>query len=151
MAAAYPTVFAALVDTLQNTLSGTVRVVDGFDVSGDPGDSVSVGVPSLSDANAISAGAFTQEMMAFHGPRRETGSINGVAMAWNGQGDQAAARAAAFGYIALIEDALRSDRSLGITTLDEVVAQFNSGDIAEDKVDGATTAISFTVAYSALI
>lgn len=151
MSAAYPTVYAALVSTLTSALSGTVRVVDGYDVSNDPGDAVIVGVPSVSDTNAISAGSFTQQMMSFGGPRTEAGSINGVVLAWNGQGDQSAARTAAFTYLGLIEAALRADRTLGVTTVNEVVAQFNSGDIAEDKVDGATTAISFTVAYTARI
>jgi hypothetical protein len=151
--AAYPTVHAALV-TLATATLPSVRVVDGYDVSEDPGNIVQIGVPSLSSTTSISAGTFTQEMETFGrlvGGRLETGSINGVAMAWNGDGDQAAARSAAFGYIAAIGDALRTDPSMGVTAFAELVAELSTGDVAEDKVDGATTAISFTVAYKARI
>lgn len=156
---AYPTVHAALVTTAGTALAtpvtaGTFRVVDGFDLSDDPGDVMMIGVPSLSDVNAISAGTFNQEPLSFGratGGIRETGSINGVVMARNGQGDQDAARVAAFGYLATLGDAVRADPTLGVTAFQEVVARLSTGDPAEDQVDGATTAISFTVAYVALI
>lgn len=154
MSAAYPTVYAALVAVADTALTGTVRVVDGFDISDDPGNVVQIGVPSISDTSSISAGTFNQEAQTFGraaGGREETGSINCVAMAWNGDGDQGAARAAAFGYIASIEAALRADPTLGVTAFDYLVTQLISGDVAEDKVDGATTAISFVVAYKARI
>jgi hypothetical protein len=113
-----------------------------------------IAVPTLSDVNAISAGNFSQEAAAFgraSGPRTETGTISGVVMAWNGQGDQDAAQSTAFGYLDTLAAAIRADPTLGITTLTDPIAQLTAGDIAEDQVDGATTAISFTVAYRAFI
>lgn len=152
--AAYPTVYAALVTTATTALTGTLRVVDGYDLSDDPGDVMMIGVPTLGDVNAISAGTFTQEATTFGragGVRTETGVINGVVMARNGQGDQNGARVAAFGHLASLGDAIRADPTLGVTSFNELVAQLSAGDVAEDQVDGATTAISFTVAYRALI
>jgi hypothetical protein len=72
-------------------------------------------------------------------------------MARNGDGDQDAASDAAFNYLSLIGDALRATPSLGVTSVTELVAQLGASEVAEDRVDGATTAISFTVAYKALI
>jgi hypothetical protein len=156
---AYPTVHAAVISVARTALatpitSGTFRVSDGFDLSDDPGDLMEIGVPSLSDTQSISAGSFSQDATTFGragGVRTETGTINGTVMARNGEGDQGAARVAAFGYLATLGDAIRADPSLGVTSLGELVAQLSTGDVAEDQVDGATTAISFTVAYRAFI
>lgn len=149
--AAYPTVYAALVATLDAALS--VRVVDGYDVSDDPGDVVMVGVPSLASTSSISAGSFTQAVatLGTGRSRDEAGTINGVVLAWNGDGDASAARLAAFGYIASAESALRADPALGLTTFAYLVVEIATGDVLEDKVDGATCAISFTVTYKARI
>lgn len=149
--AAYPTVYAALVAVADAALS--VRVVDGYDVSEDPGDVVMIGVPNITDVNAIAAGSFSQAVATMGTPRtrEETGSINGVVLAWNGDGDSSAARLAAFAILADLEDALRTDPSLGLTAFTRTVAQLETGAIAEDKQDGATCAISFTVIYAARI
>jgi hypothetical protein len=147
-------VFAALVTTATTALSGVLRVVDGSDLSSDPGDVMMIGVPTLTDVNAISAGSFSQDATTYGragGVRTETGTINGVVVARNGQGDQSAARAAAFGYLTTLSDALRTDPSMGITAVGDPVAQLSAGDVAEDQTDGATTAISFTVAYRAFV
>lgn len=151
--AAYPTVHAALVAAADAAL--TVRVVDGFDLSEDPGDVMMIGVPSLSDLNSVSAGTFSQEATTFGragGVRTETGSINGIVVATDGAGNQSAARTTAFGYIETLTTALRADPTMGVTAFNELVAQLSAGDVAEDQAeDGATTAISFVVAYRALI
>lgn len=152
--AAYPTVHAALFSVAGTALTN-LRVVDGFDVSEDPSDVMMIGVPNLSDLDSVSAGTFTQEATTFGragGVRTETGSINGIVVATNGDGDQTTARATAFGYIETLSTALRADPTMGVTSLNELIAQFSAGDVAEDQADdGATTAISFTVAYRALI
>lgn len=152
--AAYPTVIAALFATADEALSNdSFRVVRGYDLSDDPSDVMMIGVPSLSDVNSISAGSFSQEFATLGTPRSrdENGTINGVVMARNGQGDQQAATEAAFGYVAGLEAALRADPAMGVTDFAYLVAQMSTGDVAEDQVDGATTAISFTVAYRARI
>lgn len=153
MATAYPTVYAAVVSTATVALSGTVRVVDGFDLSAETGDVVLIGVPNPADENAISAGSFEQDAATFSrapGTRRETGTVNGFALAVNGQGDQVAARTTAFSYVDSLADSLRSDPSLGVNTF-PLVAQLSSGDVSEDQVDGATCAVSFTVSYTAFV
>jgi hypothetical protein len=152
--AAFPTVIAALTTAATTALTGQpARVVRGFDLSDDPSDVVLIGVPSLTDVNAIAVGTFSQAVapMGTTRPRDETGSINCVVMARNGQGDQGASCAAAFAYLALIEASLRTDPKLGVTTFPYLVAQMASGDVLEDQADGATTAIPFVVTYKARI
>lgn len=146
---AYPLVYAAVLSFAESALPG-VRVIDGYDTSEDPSDVILIGVPNITDTEAIAAGSFNQEQAGFgaNGPISETGSVNGIALAWNGDGDAAAARLVAVGFIATLGAAIRANRSLGISGFD-VVAQLSSGEVAEDKVDGATCAISFTVAYKA--
>lgn len=149
--AAYPTVYAALVSTIDAAIA--TRVTDGYDTSSDQGDVVMIGVPNIADTNAISAGSFTQSTATMGTPRsrEETGSINGLALAWNGDGSASAARLAAFALIASIEGVLRATPALGVTSFGYLVAQMNTGDVVEDKEDGATCAISFTVTYAARI
>lgn len=153
--AAFPTVIAALQAVASTALSSTttVRVVRGYDLSADPGDVVMVGVPNLSDANALAAGSFTQApaTLGTGRSRDENGTINCVVMARNGDGDQEAACAAAFGYLADIESALRTDPALGVTAFAYLVAELAAGEVLEDQADGATTALPFTVTYKARI
>lgn len=156
--AAYPTVVTALVTTASTALAtpiaaGTFRVVRGYDLSSDPSDVMLIGVPKLSDANAIAAGSITQEVgpMGTTRPRDENGQIFGVVMARNGDGNQATACNAAFGYLASLETALRSDPKMGVTSFSYLVTQLTVGDVFEDQVEGATTAVEFTVAYKARI
>lgn len=150
--AAYPTVYAALVSAAEAAIT-TARVVDGYDTSQDPGDVVMIGVPNIADTTAISAGSYSQSQAAMGTPRSrdETGSINGLVLAWNGDGDSSAARLAAFALVAELEDALRADPALGVDDFAYLVTQMNTGDVLEDKEDGATCAISFTVTYAARI
>lgn len=149
--AAYPTVVAALLTVVDAALS--CRVVDGFDVSSDPGDVVYLGLRDIRDANAIVSGSFTQTVgpMGSTRPRDEDGTINGLVWAWNGDGDAAAARTAAFGYLASIESALRADPAIGVTAFQRLVVQLSAGDVVEDKEDGANCALPITVTYSARI
>lgn len=151
---AYPWVFKALLSAAEVALSDDLRVVDGYDISDDPGDVLMLGVPNLSDTSSISAGQFNQEQIG-HGAAgniRETGTINGIVMAWTGDVDANAARTACFGYLDSLSAAIRADRHLGVSDFDLVVGTaLTSGDVAEDKVDGATCAVSFTVNYTALM
>jgi hypothetical protein len=150
--AAYPTVIAALVTTAQTAAAGAFRVVRGYDLSDDPSDVMLIGVPHIADVSTIAAGSITQKPAAMGTPRSrdEEGSIFGVVMARNGQGDQAAACNAAFAYLASLETAIRADPTLGTAaTFKSLVAQFSAGDVFEDQIDGAATAVEFTVTYKA--
>lgn len=151
---AYPVVYAALHTLADSTLTD-VRVVDGFDFSQDPGDVLLLGVPNITDATAIAAGSFDQDMatLGTTHPRDETGAINCVLMAWVGETDETsadAARTKAFGYLTELAVALRAAPKLG-TSLAYLKAQLGSGSIAEDKAAGATCSVSFTVVYKARI
>lgn len=153
-AAAFPVVIAALTTTADTALTGeAARVVRGYDLSDDPSDVVLIGVPSLADVNALAAGSFDQSpaTMGTGRSRDETGTINCIVMARNGEGDQDAACTTAFSYLALIEAAVRADPKLGVTSLSYLVTQMSAASVLEDQVDGATTALPFTVAYKARI
>lgn len=155
---AYPTVYAAVVTLATNALT-TLRVVDGYDTSQDEGDVLVLGVPNIFDTQSINAGTFSQTMNTFGvtAGRQESGTINGVLLAWVGDTDDtsaAVARAKAFGYLGMLAQALRSTPRLGIavgSSPQDVVAQLGSGSPLEDKVGGATCVIPFTVDYLALL
>lgn len=149
--AAYPTVYAALLAAVDAALS--CRVVDGFDVSSEPGDVVYLGLPDIREANAIRSGSFAQAVgpMGSARPRDEDGTINGLVWAWNGDGDAAAARTSAFGYLASIEAALRADPAIGVTAFQRLVVQLSAGEVVEDKELGANCALPVTFTYAARI
>lgn len=144
--AAFPSVIAAIVSTA-TTAVAPVRVTRGRDTSNDPGDVIQVGVQEL-EADVDSAGAFQQTMQTFGGSREEVGEVNSLIVAWNGQADADAACSTAFGYLALIEAAVRADKTLGLTSFDYVVAELSAGDVTESQNNaGATTAVVFVITY----
>lgn len=152
---AYPTVYAAVYTVARTAFAGnaSVRVVDGYDLSDDPSNSIQLGTPNLTDTQAISEGAFDQEQIG-HGASgviKETGSINGIALAWNGDGDPQAARVAVAGFLDTIGAAIRADRTLAVTDFPVAAWMSAHGEPVSDKVRGATCAISFTVNYTAHI
>lgn len=146
--AAFPSVIAAVVSTATPAL--TVRVVRGSDISDDPADVVMVGTDGTDDPT--SAGSFRQTMQTFGGNREEIGEVNGLIVAWNGEADQDAACTTAFGYLASLETAVRATPTLGLTTFDYLFAELSAGDVTESQNNaGATTVLSFTIAYKARI
>lgn len=152
---AYPVAYAALLDLADDQLN--LRVVDGWDPSNANDDVLMLGVPNLADSVAISSGSFAQEQVG-HGAAgyiKETGSINGLMVAWNGDAtDDGAlsARSTAFGYLDALNAAVRNNRSLSVTAFDlNVGAAFANGDVSEDKVNGATCVVSFAINYTALL
>lgn len=149
--AAFPSVIAA-VTTVATTAVAPVRVERGRDLSSDPSDVVLVGRQDVEDADWSSAGTFRQTMQTFGGNREEIGTVNGLVIARNGDADQDAANATAFGYFALIEAAVRLDPKLGLTGFDYMVAEIESSDVRERQgSDGATAALPFVVTYKARI
>lgn len=153
VAAAFPTVITAVLTTAQ--AATPERVVRGRDiVSSDPDhDAVMIGVARLDDSPGWdSAGSFTQEFQTFGGNRLETGTVNCLVLAWNGDSDQDAATTAAFAIFADIAAAIRATPTLGITTFDYMVAQVTSSDVTEaQNDDGANTVLPFVVSYEARI
>lgn len=94
------------------------NVFDGVGVTQDPGNFLMVGVEDPDMEVAFAAEA----RQAWSGvgtgaPRDEEGDITCVAVAWNGDGDAKAARDAAYAIAAALEDALRDNPSLGVSSL----------------------------------
>lgn len=95
-----------------------VDVFDGFGVSDDPGDYLMVGVddPERQDA-AFSADSVQSWAHANRTARDEVGAVTCAATSWNGDGDQKAARDAAFATTGAVETFLRVDPTMGDTVL----------------------------------
>lgn len=152
--AAFPTVIAAVMTTAGVTLPG-VRVVRGRDITNETGDVVMVGVLDPDDTGGgdwESAGSYQQSMHTFGGKREEIGRVNCLAVAWNGDSDQAAALDAALALIAALEASVATSPSLGVSSFDFLVAEMESGDIHESSnSEGASAALSFVITYKARI
>lgn len=149
--AAFPTVIAAVVTTATATLPG-VRITRGRDLSEDPGNVVMVGVSDPNDADWDDAGGYTQVMQSFGGKREERGQVNGLVVAWDGGSDLAAAEAAAFTMIAALEASVATTPALGVSSLDYLVAEFETGNVHEKpSTEGASAALSFAITYRARI
>jgi hypothetical protein len=148
--AAFPAVVSK-VFSVSRTALPTLRVVRGVDITQDPGDVILIGIQGTEQAAGLdwaSTGSFEQTMQRFGGPRQETGTVNCLAQAWNGDGDQDAACATAFGYIAAIESAVRTDPTLGLTGYDFIVAEMQGGDVMESQSQGgALAAVAFVITY----
>jgi hypothetical protein len=150
--AAFPTVIAAVVATATATLPG-VTVVRGRYISNAPVDVVMVGVADPDDSGGWDdAGAYQQTMQTFSGKREERGQVNCIAVATNGDSDPAAALAAAFTMIAALEASVATTPALGVSSLEYLVAEFESGSVQESlSADGASAALSFVITYQARI
>jgi hypothetical protein len=150
--AAFPVVMAGAVATATATQAPT-RVVRGRDITNDPGDVVMFGVSDPEDSGGWdAAGSYSQTMQTFSGKREEIGNINGLAVARNGDGDPAAASAAVFALIAALEASVATSPALGVSSLEYLVAEMESGDVHESLSDeGANAALSFVINYRARI
>jgi hypothetical protein len=144
---AFPSVIAAVMARAGVVLTGA-RVVRGRDISEDPGDVVMVGIQDITDEDWNSAGNFQQTMQSFGGGREETGTVNGLILATNGDDDQDAACSAACDYMATLAADVKADPTLGLTGFEYVVAELQSGDVNESQNrDGAAAVVSFSIAY----
>ena len=145
--AAFPSVIAGVVTFTAGVLPAA-RVVRGRDISMDPDDVVMIGVLADDEPGRDSAGSFEQFMQTFGGAREEIGEVNGLIVSRNGDGDQALACDTAFDYLAILESAVRSNPTLGLTGFDYVVAELASGQVIESQNDeGAETTLPFTITY----
>ena len=96
----------------------TVTVYDGYGVSDDPGDFLMVGVEDPdSDAFAFSADVKQDWANANYTARSEEGDIVCAALSWNGDGNQKASRDAVYATQAAVENVLRNNPSLGVSTV----------------------------------
>lgn len=149
--AAFPLVIAAVVTTATATLPGA-RVVRGRDYTNDPGDLLMVGVADPESGDWDSTGDYDQSMQTFGGKRQEVGRVNCLAMTKDGNGDPAVALTSAFIMIAALEASVATSPSLGVSSLDYLVAEVESGTVQESLSDeGASAALSFVITYKARI
>lgn len=107
---------------------------------------IGMGDPRRDDSDA---GRFDQEWnMSTTAGRRESGTVNCIAISYDGSGDQKAARDGAFATIAAVQRFLREDTRLGVDGL--LKTSFTGG--LPDQVQtsrGAACAVRFQVDYDA--
>lgn len=100
-------VVPALIDTLctvaKAALEPAVRVLDGPGVTDDPGDFLMVGVDDPNNADSPESGRSQTDWAALgQRARNQVGDITCAALAWNGDGNQKAARDAAYSYMEVL-------------------------------------------------
>lgn len=142
-----------LVSRFTTALSG-VKVYDGYLVSDDPGDFLMVGVEDPnSDQGATSAEGQQQWADLGANRRNETGTVTCVALSWNGNGDQAAARAAVKAITDAVEADLRSDPNLGGVVPGLMWTGYGTRTqfLQNQNQQGAEAAVIFEVAFKARI
>lgn len=148
---AIPAVIDALVERATAALPN-INVYDGFGIPGDlDEDALMIGVGDRS-ASAPANSAGSSQTMAVLGPDRsrdQTGSVTCVALSWNGDADQKAARDAAYAVVAAVEDLLRTDPTLGVAAPGRSVCQMGSEDLDQGQYEGGADAlIIFTVEFA---
>lgn len=150
-ASRWPVVAAALVAALDTTGDLAGIVFDGIPVTADQlPDAVFVGV--VLDEDTGDAGSLTH---AWHelgegAPVDENGSIRCTAVSQRGDTDLAAARDAAFTLLAVCEDTVRDDPTLGIGEL--LDALVDTGRIRQGQTpQGCFCEVEWTLRYRALI
>ena len=114
---AVPALIDAMVAAFDTALA-SVQVYDGYGQSDDAGDYLMVGVedPDLEDY-AFSADVKQDWANANGSARSEEGDIVCAALSWNGDGNQKAARDAAYATQSAVETVLRNNPSLGVATV----------------------------------
>jgi hypothetical protein len=147
-------VVPALIDALiaAAETAGVENVYDGVHVSEDPGDFLMVGVDDPdSDGGSLSADSRQQWANANHTTRDESGSVTCAAYSWNGDGDQKAARDAAYVMVEALASACRTTPGLGVGSL--LWTDFGSdANLSQLQGDwGASALVVFTIAFRARI
>lgn len=148
-----------VIDTLVDTFaalavpSGSlegVLVLDGLGVTEDPGDFLMIGADDPdADDNSTAASSQQEWAHANHTARDEVGTVTCVALSWNGDGDQRAARASVKAITAAVEDALRANPSLGLASL-LWTSYGESTDLVQAQGEaGAAAQVTFTIAFRA--
>lgn len=117
-ASVVPDAIDALVAIAAAAVPSGVRVIDGYDMSGDPSDVLMIG---SDDPNAVTwtnmATAQQDWANATKQSRNETATITCVAAAFSGDGDIRAARNAAYAYADALGDAIRANVNLVVPDL----------------------------------
>lgn len=146
-----PALIDALVDAAETALPDAL-VLDGLGVTDDPGDYLMIGVDDPdADGGAFSASGRQQWANANHTTRDESGEVTCAAYSWNGNGNQKAARDAAFTMVEALASACRTNPSLDVSTL--LWTDFGSDtNLSQFQGEwGAAALVVFTVAFRARI
>lgn len=150
-------VIPAVTDALVGLSAAAVEplgltVFDGIGLGEDPSDFVVIGIPDPTSSNLSTAATVEQDWATLGNlSRDESGSLDCIAYAVSGDGDQKAARDRVFAAVAAIGAAVLSDLTLGgvpgllwsgvrITHYDQAQAEF-----------GAEAQISFQLGFRARI
>jgi hypothetical protein len=150
MPSALPAVMDALIAGAGGALPN-IQVEDGFGISGEPGDFLMLGADDPDNEDAAAAFEVQQSRLAMGGARLEEGTIFCVALSWNGDGNQKAARDACFDTVAGVEDYLRANNTLGGLVLKvEFVDLAAQGKQAQGDT-GAACWLPFAIAYQAQV
>lgn len=152
-------IIPALIDALVSQATAalpSVQVFDGYGITDDPGDFLMIGVDDPDSPNSANS-ANAQQRAATAGTSRsrdEEGTVTCVALSWNGNANQKAARDGAFAIVAAVENFIRTATPqpyFGVTGLYKVGFGGNV-DLSQDQNAGAAMAlITFSVTFTARI
>lgn len=145
-----PALIDALVSGARAALTDRI-VYDGFGISNDPGEFLMVGVSDDGPDASRAVSSHQEWANANHTARDEEGDITCMAVSWNGDADQKAARDGAYATKAAVENMCRTNPSLG---LDNVLwTSAGTDENLEQNQDdaGALAILTFTIAYQARI
>lgn len=132
-----------------------VQVYDGYGVSGNSGDFLMIGVENPNSPDMAFSASSKQDVatLGTTRPRDENGSVLCAAYSWNGNANQKLARDTAYGYMAVIEAALRADPNMGIAAGGNFIA--GMGDLQRlsqnQSESGADALLVFNVRFFARI
>lgn len=150
-----PALIDALVAQLPALLgANNVTVFDGYGVSNTRRDTVMVGVDNRTAANPAFSAQSTQDPATANSQRNrdQNGAVTCAFYARRGAGanQQKAARDAVYGYLALLEGALRADPTLGIAAGGNFQAQIGDERLSQNQNNkGADALLVFNVRFFA--
>lgn len=144
-------IIPALVSLAQTEVPTGVRMVNGYGISGDPGDFVLVGAADpFSDGPAVAIEADQEFAYANTTTRNETGHINCVAYVRNGDSDADAAWLRLQAILDPIATLLRTNYALGLPDVLWVGMSVTQADHDQDG-DGAWALANFHINFRARI
>jgi hypothetical protein len=145
-------VVPALIDALvsqSRAVLPDVIVYDGFGVSDDPGEFLMVGVSDDTDTASRAVSSHQEWANANHTARDESGDVTCMAVSWNGDADQKAARDGVYATKGAVEDMLRADPDLGLDNVLWTSAGTDENLDQNQDDAGALAILTFTIAYRA--
>ena len=150
-----PSLIDAIIAAATANVPATTMVLDGFGSTDSPGDYLMVGVDDP-DAQGWANSADAQQDISSDGPpsgaRDQTGTFACVALSWNGDGNQKAARDAAAASMAAVESYIRANPGLTIASQSQTFwCWFTPSETWRQQQDGSGAAayVIFRVGFFA--